>query len=408
MVGVSRSPLSKNLRMPARNPREVDTSTLTGVAAASQRIPSRVATANEGTWFFPPSVSQADRQRYLDASMPRTPAVPAVPTAAPTAPTAPSAPVGSRGTFGGYTQTDADRFMEAMRADTGGAQGYAFGGGYDPLIVPPANRISDDAWQTWTENRVAQEQADADAAAAAEAARQQAAAVAAERARVAGVYGGQISELEAALGGVGGVYAPMLQQIADLYGGQEQGVRDLYAGYGTQLAEMGTAAQGRIDAATAQAMERLAGIDPEAGAFQWNVQAGGVPQAAAANYLQAIGASPAEVDAARMLGESLIAQQLGTAQQVSAGTQAGLDRERAARQAASTLLAQQATGGLSAQQAAYGAQLSAGELARVQALQQAGLSQTQALQLAQREEEERIRNAILQSRLDAAAAGVSL
>ena len=384
MVGVSRSPLSKNLRMPARDPRVV--------SAAGSR--GTVMTGGpQGVRPIQSGYTQTDADRFAQAIRASTPT---------------TLPTTSAGGFGGYTQADADRFMEAMRADTGGTQGYAFGGGYDPLIVPPANRISDDAWQTWTENRVAQEQADADAAAAAEAARQQAAAVAAERARVAGVYGGQISELEAALGGVAGVYDPMLQQIADLYSGQEQGVRDLYAGLGTQLGEIGTAAQGRIDAATAQAMERLAGIDPEAGAFQWNVQAGGVPQAAAVNYLQAIGASPAEVDAARMLGESLIEQQLGTASQLSAGTQAGLNRERAARQAASTLLAQQATGGLSAQQAAYGAQLSAGELARVQALQAAGLSETQALQLAQREEEERIRNAILQSRLDADAAGVSL
>jgi hypothetical protein len=355
MVGVSRSPLSKNLRMPPRDPREIDRTT--GVSYGQ--------TVMAG------------------------------------------GPQGVRPIQSGYSQTDADRFMEAMRADTGGTQGYAFGGGYDPLMVFD-QKTGGANWQAYVAGQAEQAERDRQDAAAAEAARQQAAAAAAERARVAGVYGGQISELEAALGGVGGVYAPMLQQIADLYGGQEQGVRDLYAGYGTQLTDMGTAAQGRIDTATAQAMARLAGIDPEAGAFQWNVQAGGVPQAAAANYLQAIGASPAEVDAARMLGESLIAQQLGTAQQLSAGTQAGLDRERAARQAASTLLAQQATGGLSAQQAAYGAQLSAGELARVQALQAAGLSETQALQLAQREEEERIRNAILQARLDAAAAGVSL
>ena len=382
-VGVSRSPLSRTLRnpreidrttgvsygktnrVPPRAPRRVDTSTLAGVAAASgQTVPSG---------------------RMVMAGGPQ----------------------GVRPIQSGYSQTDANRFMEAMRADTGGTQGYAFGGGYDPLMVPD-QKTGGANWQAYVAAQAEQAERDRQDAAAAEAARQQAAAAAAERARVAGVYGGQISELEAALGGVGGVYAPMLQQIADLYGGQEQGVRDLYAGYGTQLAEMGTAAQGRIDTATAQAMARLAGIDPEAGAFQWNVQAGGVPQAAAANYLQAIGASPAEVDAARMLGESLIAQQLGTASQLSAGTQAGLDRERAARQAASTLLAQQATGGLSAQQAAYGAQLSAGELARVQALQASGLSETQALQLAQREEEERIRNAILQARLDAAAAGVSL
>ena len=369
-VGVSRSPLSRTLR----NPREIDRTT--GVSyGKTNRVPPR----------DPRVVSAAGSRGTVMAGGPQ----------------------GVRPIQSGYSQTDADRFMEAMRADTGGTQGYAFGGGYDPLMVPD-QKTDDDTWAAWVENRAAQEQADADAAAAAEAARQRAADAAAERDRVAGVYGGQISELEAALGGVAGVYDPMLQQIADLYSGQEQGVRDLYAGLGTQLGEIGTAAQGRIDAATAQAMERLAGIDPEAGAFQWNVQAGGVPTAAAVNYLQAIGASPAEVDAVRMLGESLIEQQLGTAQQVSAGTQAGLNRERGARQGASTLLGQQATSGLAAQQAAFGAQLSSRELARIEALQQAGLSETQAIQLARREEEERIRDAILQARLDAAAAGVTV
>ena len=381
MVGVSRSPLSKNLRMPARDPRVV--------SAAGSR--GTVMTGGpQGVRPIQSGYTQTDADRFVQAIRASTPT---------------TLPTTSAGGFGGYTQADADRFMEAMRADTGGTQGYAFGGGYDPLMVPD-QKTGGANWQADVAAQAEKAERDRQDAVAAEAARQRAADAAAERDRVAGVYGGQISELEAALGGVAGVYDPMLQQIADLYSGQEQGVRDLYAGLGTQLGEIGTAAQGRIDAATAQAMERLAGIDPEAGAFQWNVQAGGVPVAAAVNYLQAIGASPAEVDAARMLGESLIEQQLGTASQVSAGTQAGLNRERGARQGASTLLAQQATGGLASQQAAFGAQLSSRELARIEALQQAGLSETQALQLAQREEKERIRNAILQARLDAAAAGV--
>jgi hypothetical protein len=407
MVGVSRSPLSRSVRRPRTgsdndSQRFMDavrgsTSGSAGAAfGGGYGVPRRAEPVSTGQFG---GYTERDAQRFVDAVRASGSAAPAV-----------SAP---RAGFGGYTETDAQRFMDAIRADTNA--GAAFGAGYDPLRVPAANRISDENWFNWQAEQAARQQMDADAVAAQQAASaaaaERAAAAAAQQAeldRLAGAYSGAITGLEGELGNIGTTYAGLMQGVTDLYGGQEQGVRDLFAGYGTQLADMGTAAQGRIDAATLQAMERLAAIDPEAGSFQWNVQAGGVPTASSVDYLQAIGASPREVEAAQMLGQQLIAQQLGQAQQFAAGTQAGLERERAARQAASGLLSQQATGRLASQQAAYGAQLSAGELARVQALQQAGLSESQALRLAQQQEEERIRNAILQARLDAAAAGVAV
>lgn len=373
MVGVSRSALSRNVR----NPRDIDR--MTGVSYGTKPALSKPA--------------QIDRTTGVSYGT-----------------TGPRPVSATGGGFGGYTQNDAIRFMEAIRGDSSGTAGAAFGAGYDPVRVPD-RRTNDDLWALYQESLGQTAGGSVTDPFAEAAAAERAAAAAAQQAeldRLTGAYGGMITGLEGELGNIGTTYAGLMQGVTDLYGGQEQGVRDLFAGYGTQLAGMGTAAQGRIDAATLQAMERLAAIDPEAGSFQWNVQAGRVPTASSVDYLQAIGASPREVEAAQMLGQQLIQQQLGQAQQFAAGTQAGLERERAARQAASGLLSQQATGRLAAQQAAYGAQLSAGELARVQALQQAGLSESQALRLAQQQEEERIRNAILQARLDAAVAGVTL
>lgn len=378
MVGVSRSPLSRSVR----KPREIDR--MTGVSYGTKPALSKPA--------------QIDRMTGVDYGTVR--------------PTSVSAPTSG---FGGYTNADATRFMEAIRGDTSGTAGAAFGAGYDPLVVPQKTTPTQDAlfsiWeeqQAFEQEQTRQAQEAANALAAQQAADAAAAAAAqAELDRLTGAYSGVITGLEGQLGDIGTTYADLLQGVTDLYGGQEQGVRDLFAGYGTQLGEMGTAATGRIDAATLQAMERLAAIDPEA-AFQWNVQAGGVPQASSAGYLEAIGASPAEVEAARMLGQQLITQQLGQAEQYAAGSQAALDRERASRLAASGLLSQQAMNQLAAAQAAYGAQLSAGELARIQALQQAGLAASQELSQQQLMEEQTIRNAILQARLDAAAAGVTV
>jgi len=111
-----------------------------------------------------------------------------------------------RGTFGGYTQEDADRFIEAIRGDTSGTAGAAFGAGYDPLIVPQKTTETQDAlfsiWQeqqAFEQEQARQDQAAADALAAQQAADAAAAATAAaarqaELDRLTGAYSGAITD----------------------------------------------------------------------------------------------------------------------------------------------------------------------------------------------------------------------
>lgn len=174
----------------------------------------------------------------------------------------------------------------------------------------------------------------------------------------------------AAFGGGGGGtvtpdYSGAIQKLQD----QIAAVSGRYDPYREQLATAATASRGQIDAATTQALARLAQVDPEA-AFQWTVQQAQTPGAAGMDYLQAIGANTADVEAVRVLNDALLAQQLAVSQQAAGGYQAALAAERAARQAASNLMRQEALQGLAAQEAAYRAQIQDAERVARDALEQ--------------------------------------
>lgn len=170
-------------------------------------------------------------------------------------------------------------------------------------------------------------------------------------------------------GGGGGTVTPdysgAIQKLQD----QIAAVSGRYDPYREQLATAATASRGQIDAATTQALARLAQVDPEA-AFQWTVQQAQTPGAAGMDYLQAIGANTADVEAVRVLNDALLAQQLAVSQQAAGGYQAALAAERAARQAASNLMRQEALQGLAAQEAAYRAQIQDAERVARDALEQ--------------------------------------
>ena len=159
-------------------------------------------------------------------------------------------------------------------------------------------------------------------------------------------------------------YSAAIQSLRD----KIAGVSAQYDPYREQLASAAAASRGQISDATAQALARLAQIDPEA-AFQWSVQQTQTPAAAGMNYLQAIDASAADVEAVRALNEALLAQQLGSSQQAAAGYQAALANEREARRVASELMRQEALQNLAAQEAAYRAQIQDAERKARDALQ---------------------------------------
>jgi hypothetical protein len=87
------------------------------------------------------------------------------------------------------------------------------------------------------------------------------------------------------------------------------------------------------------------------------------------NYLQAIGASGADVDAVRMLNEALLGQQLAASQQYSSGMTSALDAERAARQAASVLMQQEGLRNLEAVRLAEAQRIANAEAAARKAIE---------------------------------------
>jgi len=367
----------------------------------------------------------------------------------------PSTTPASTGTFGGYTQTDADRFMEAIRNAADPVTGLVSGGagafGAPSIADPTPSYGQDVLWADYVARQTAQGTADAEAAAAAAAAQ---AAAAAEQQRIAdltGSYTDSVNLLNEQLLGLGGTYDDLsaaaqaqydtqLAALNELYSGliseaegryadQTAALDELFAGYGTQLGAATEAATGRIDEASAQALARLAGIDPQA-QFRFDVTAGGVPQAASADYLRAIGASTGDVEAAQQLGQSLLQQQLASAQQYSGGLQDALMRERAAREAAAGLISQDALSRLAAQQAAYESQLAGQQTAQSAAIANALAAELQGLQTgqfgsqqdlsnwlfgqqtgftqAEADEAQRLRELLLEYGLSAAAEGVDI
>lgn len=192
--------------------------------------------------------------------------------------------------------------------------------------------------------------------------------IAMNNAIAAGLAGGAGGAGGAGSGGGGVAAGPDYSGAINLLRDRLAGVSAQYDPMRAALASAAAASRQTIDDASAQALARLAQIDPEA-AFQFAVQQTQTPAAAGMNYLQAIGASGADVDAVRALNEALLAQQLGASQQYSSGMTSALEAERAARQAASVLMQQEGLRNLEAVRLAEAQRIANAEAAARKAIE---------------------------------------
>ena len=209
-------------------------------------------------------------------------------------------------------------------------------------------------------------------------------------------------------GGGGGAVDPVAfaQAINDYIASVDAGRTDFdtlqadltgrFAGYGENVASAVDAAAARQEASAARAAEALAAIDPQA-AFQFNVDPATMGSGAALGYLESIGASTAGVEGLRDFEQSLLNQRLAGARQFSEAQQSALDIERAARQAAVPQILQETQGALEANRLAATLGLSEEERRALEAL----LTRQSA-------EQQSIADRILNARLMAAEAGVTL
>lgn len=251
----------------------------------------------------------------------------------------PRVPV-STGTFGGYTEDDANRFIAAIQA--GGGAGL----GGDMLQK---------SWTAEGENRLL----DYLAAAGLDMTER-------EQDRIAAAMGGGGGG-----GGGGGAAGPSydLTALTNYVNEQLANLGTQYGGYGTQLEEQRAAAAQRIADANAAALARMQTVDPMS-QFNYNVDIEALPMAAGTDYLSRIGASTADVDAARALGRQLVNAQIGAgrtfAQQI-ADAQAA---DRAARIAAVESAGLQGVSGLESTAAAMQERIRLAQLAEERRLQE--------------------------------------
>lgn len=117
------------------------------------------------------------------------------------------------------------------------------------------------------------------------------------------------------------------------------------------LGEITTGARGQIGTAGDQLRLALTARDPEA-SFQWNPASVNIPQATLANYVQAVGGSPSEVQATRDLGQQFLNAFLGDVGQVAQGTEAASQAWRARQQDVGSQLQAQALRDLAFQEMA--------------------------------------------------------
>jgi len=249
----------------------------------------------------------------------------------------PTAPV-STGTFGGYTEADANRFLEAVQA----------GGGLGLGATTPS--------MTWTAggegallDYLAEQQLNM-------AERQQ------ERELAAAMGAGG--------GGGGGTTAADLAALEAFINDAIARVGETYGGYGATLEEKRVAAAQRIADANAAALARLQGVAPMA-QFDYRFQPTVQPMAGGMDYLRAIGAPTAQVDATRQLGQQLMANRMQSAQDFANASADAAAQERLARIAAVEAAGLQGVSGLESTSAALQAQIAAAQLAEERALQQA-------------------------------------
>lgn len=248
----------------------------------------------------------------------------------------PTAPV-STGTFDGYTEDDANRFIEAVQA----------GGGLGLGATTPS--------MTWTAggegallDYLAEQQLNM-------AERQQ------ERELAAAMGAG---------GGGGGTTAADLAALEAFINDAIARVGETYGGYGATLEEKRVAAAQRIADANAAALARLQGVAPMA-QFDYRFQPTVQPMAGGMDYLRAIGAPTSQVDATRQLGQQLMANQMQSAQDFANASADAAAQERLARIAAVEAAGLQGVSGLESTAAALQAQIAASQVAEERALQQA-------------------------------------
>lgn len=249
----------------------------------------------------------------------------------------PTAPV-STGTFGGYTEDDANRFIAAIQA--GGGAGL----GGDMLQK---------SWTAQGEGELLDYLAAAGLAMTER-----------EQDRIAAAMGGGD-------GGGGGSAGPSydLTALTNYVNQQLADVGALYGGYGTQLEEQRAAAAQRIADANAAALARLQSSDPMAG-FQYQVQPSVQPMAGGMDYLRAIGAPTTQVDATRQLGQQLMAGQMQSAQDFANQIAAAQEADRLARIAAVESAGLQGVSGLESTAAAMQEQIRLAQLAEERRLQE--------------------------------------
>lgn len=101
------------------------------------------------------------------------------------------------------------------------------------------------------------------------------------------------------------------------------------------LGDYSGAASGRIDDATAKAIQSLRSVDPMA-SYQYSAAPTQIPQSAMSTYLNSIGAGTSSVDAGRQLLQGMIDAQTSQASQYATGAQQAFDLQRQAAQQALT------------------------------------------------------------------------
>jgi len=117
------------------------------------------------------------------------------------------------------------------------------------------------------------------------------------------------------------------------------------------LSDISSGARGQIGTAGEQLKGALTSRDPEV-SFQWNPASVVIPQATLANYVQAVGGSPSEVQATRDLGQQFLNAFLGDVGQVAQGTEAASQAWRARQQDVGSQLQAQALRDLAFQEMA--------------------------------------------------------
>lgn len=316
-------------------------------------IPNTVETGGaDGTWFFPDSMPQGQRQGYLNTSTAPVdvyagytpPSDTAGFEAAVRAQYAPRAGVSPTTATGGYTPPPdpTAAFIDAIRSG-GGNFGGIFGGRMDADLSTETGftPTQDALWNEYVARQQETSVSDVDTSSG-DGGAAAAAAAAAQRAK-------------------------QLQALMDYLQGQQGAVGSRYDEYNQMLADAAAKAIADIGSAGSQTVNALSALDPMA-AFQYDVPPTAMPQVASANYLQSIGASTADVDAARSLAQQLMGQQLGMGQRFAAAEADALAKERQARLAAAQLQAQSALDSVGANRLAYQAQVDAARNAELQAL----------------------------------------